>query len=171
MVVTDASVLIVLAKVRHLNLLKHLYGSVLIGPVVRYEVVDEGRRVGALGVQLVERAMSDGWLQECHLSLRERRFVARLEGGTHLDPGEIEALSLAKHRGTTILVDDKEARLTAQGLGLDFVGTLGVLLEAYRKGHLPHAGLEDAANDVSRVLWLSPGVIAAILRSAREGGR
>lgn len=170
-VVADSSVLIVLAKVRRLDLLRRLYGTVLVGPAVRHEVVDEGRRVAALGLHLVERAISDGWLQECRPTLVERRFLSRLQRETRLGAGEIEALSLAKHRVHPLLVDDKEARMTAETLGIDYTGTMGVLLEGYQEKELTLGELEVAVSDISRVLWLSPTVVASILRRAREGRR
>ena len=40
MIVADASVLIALAKMRRLDLLRGVYGDVLIGPVVKAETVD-----------------------------------------------------------------------------------------------------------------------------------
>lgn len=53
-VVVDASVLIVLAKLRRIQLLRTVYGTVLLGPVVHREVVVEGRRLHARGVEQVE---------------------------------------------------------------------------------------------------------------------
>jgi predicted nucleic acid-binding protein len=38
-VVVDASVLIVLAKLRRIHLLRVVYGAILLGPVVHHEVV------------------------------------------------------------------------------------------------------------------------------------
>ncbi len=40
MIVADASVLIALAKMRRLDLLREVYGDVLIGPVVKAETLD-----------------------------------------------------------------------------------------------------------------------------------
>ncbi len=65
-------------------------------------------------------------------------------------------------------MDDKEARSVAGALGLDFVGATGVLLEAFLEEHLDLEGLEGALMDLSRVTWLSPGVVATVLKVARE---
>jgi len=54
-VIADASVLITLAKTRRIGLLKTLYGEVIIGPIVRAEVIDRGKEVKAPEVRLVEK--------------------------------------------------------------------------------------------------------------------
>jgi len=166
--VLDASVLITLAKIRRLTLLKVLYGQVLIGPVVKKEVVDEGKRVTASGVQYVEQALQDGWLRIATIGRSGRGMQERLAKTTTLHRGEVEAISIAKERGMILVVDDKEARSVANALGIKYLGTAGVLLAACRHKHLTLEEFEDAIGDLTRVLWLSPTVVAAILKMARE---
>src|SRR5260370_36170328 len=71
MIIADASVLIALAKMRRLDLLKLVYDHVLIGPQVKAETVDAGKRISAPGAERIERALDDGWLQVARLSSRE----------------------------------------------------------------------------------------------------
>ncbi|MBI4906000.1 MAG: hypothetical protein HY820_20370 [Acidobacteria bacterium] len=156
--------LIVLAKARLLGLLHITYGSALMGPVVYFETVKEGRRIGAHEVQRIESAVTEGWLVRVHTTSQEQRFAARLEQQSQLGPGECEAISLAKHRGQTLIVDDKGARMTAEGLGLDYTGTVGIVLEAFRNGLLSRDEAEEAVARVSRHMWLSPAVITTVLR-------
>jgi len=167
-VVLDASVLIALAKMRRLSLLKETYQKALIGPAVYEEVVIAGRRVGAQGVGDVENALDAGWLGVARPTPAERRLAARILRTARLHPGEAEVLAIAKQRGYLLVVDDKEARGMAGALGLDYLGTAGVLLEAFLQGRLTLDGLESAVVDLSRVIWLSPDVVATILRIARE---
>jgi predicted nucleic acid-binding protein len=87
---------------------------------------------------------------------------------SRLDDGEAEALALASRRKLLLVVDDKEARHVAEALGIAYIGTAGVLLEAYLRQHLTLAGLEDVLTDLTKVLWLSPTVVAAVLKKARE---
>src|SRR5882762_7759199 len=72
MIIADASVLIALAKMRRLALLKLVYGDALIGPQVKAETVDAGKRILAPGVERIERALDDGWLQVARLSSKEK---------------------------------------------------------------------------------------------------
>jgi uncharacterized protein len=166
MVVLDASVLITLAKIRPIHLIKLLYGHGVIGPVVQHEVVDEGKRIGAPGVQFVEQALQEEWLAVERP--KSQRLTERLGRTSRLHAGEIEAISIAREHKALLIVDDKEARHVADALGITYVGTAGLLLQAYRHKHLTHEEFEDAVADLTRVLWLSPTVVASILRKARE---
>lgn len=168
MVILDASVLIALAKIRRLDVLQRVYGSGLIGPVVYQEVVEAGRRVGALGVEQIEHAIDLGWLRVAHPTPAERRLATRLLRASRIHQGEAEALAIAKQRKRPLVVDDKEARSMAGALRLDYVGTAGVLLEALLSGKMTLEELEDAIVDLARVIWLSPEVVASILKMARE---
>ena len=167
-VVVDASVLIVLAKLRRLQLLRAVYGRVLLGPVVHREVVAQGQRLHARGVEQVEQAIEASWLEVVRPATGEQKLTVRLLRTTRLDDGEAEALAVATRRKLLFVVDDKEARHVAEALGIEYIGTAGVLLEAYLRRHLTIDGLEDAMTDLTGVLWLSPSVVAAILKKARE---
>jgi len=55
-----------------------------------------------------------------------------------LDRGEAEVIILAKEKGIPcVLIDEKVARLQARILGLEVIGTLGLLLKAKKMGALP----------------------------------
>jgi hypothetical protein len=56
----------------------------------------------------------------------------------------------------------------ASALGITYLGTAGVLLQAFRQKHLTLEEFEDAVGDLTRVLWLSPTVVATILKRAWE---
>jgi predicted nucleic acid-binding protein len=52
-----------------------------------------------------------------------------------LDPGEIEAIALAQELSASMVVlDDRPARRAAHQLGLNVVGSVGVILEAHQRG-------------------------------------
>lgn len=171
MIVADASVLIALAKIGRLELLKEVYGQVIVGEVVKAEVVDQGRAISATGLEHVEKARREGWIRVVGLTAKERSWMRRLLKTTRLDDGEAESLSLAHRRRLMLIVDDKEARAMAGTLGVGYLGTAGVLLEAYLRGHMPLRELEEAVKGLSKAMWLSPAVVAEILRVAREPKR
>jgi len=59
-----------------------------------------------------------------------------------LDPGEANSIALAvENPGCRIIIDEKKGRRIAKTLGLDLIGTLGVLTEA-AKMHLIKADIE-----------------------------
>ncbi len=168
MIVVDASPLIALAKIGRLALLKDVYGEVIIGPRVKREVVERGRPVDASGVKQMEAALEAGWIHEVRPSAAEERLVQQFLRGTRLGEGEAESLALARSRKLMAVLDDKEARAMAEATGVQHVGTAGVLLAAFVKGQLSYDELGEAVRDLGTVLWLSPDVVAEILRRARK---
>lgn len=73
----------------------------------------------------------------------DHALVAAL--GMMVDGGEAEAIALAAERGWPVVLDDRRARGVAQRLGLEVVGTIGILIRAKRASLLPEVGpaLED----------------------------
>ncbi len=167
MVITDSSPLIGFGKIQRLELLKRLYGDVVIGPTVKKESVDAGRAIRALGVEQIEAALSDGWIRVVRPTAKERGLTRRLLNRSRLHKGEAESIALASERNLFLVVDDKEARSMAKTLGVEHAGSAGVLLEAFLNDRLSLIELERAILELSKVLWLSPAVVAEILSRAR----
>jgi len=67
-----------------------------------------------------------------------------------------------------VVLDDKEARVVADALEVEHVGTAGILLEAFMRGVFDYDELEEAVRDLGSVMWLAPDVITEILKRARE---
>lgn len=168
MIAADASPLIVLAKLGRLKLPADLYGKVLIGPVVKAETIDAGKTIRALGVAHLESALENGWLQMVRPNAEENRLMERLVRYSRLDRGEAESIALASARGLRLIVDDKEARNVAATAGVNLMGTAGMLLEAYLRQHIDMDELEGVLQDLIQVLWISPAIVAEILKTARE---
>lgn len=171
MIIADASVLIALAKMRRLDLLKRMYGDVLIGPQVKVETVDAGKRISAPGVERIERALNDGWLQVARLLTKEKSTAHSIVSRGGLDAGEAESIALASSRKLIVILDDRAARSFAEVMGVRFLGTAGILFHAFVTKHLTLAELEDAVKGLSQTIWLAPAVVADILKKAREADR
>jgi predicted nucleic acid-binding protein len=168
---TTALMLIALAKMRRLDLLKAVYGDVLIGPQVKAETVDAGKRISAPAVERIEKALDDGWLQVAPLSSKEIGTAQSIVSKGGLDAGEAESLALASFRKLIVILDDRAARSFAEVIGVTFLGTAGMLFQAFVKKHLNLAELEDAVGALSQTIWLTPAVVADVLKKAREVDR
>ena len=92
----------------------------------------------------------------------------RLVRRSRLDWGEAEAIAFANTRNLRLIVDDKEVRSVAVTTGVKNLGTAGVLLEACLRAHLDLDELEAVLQDLVQILWISPAVVAEILRLARK---
>lgn len=131
-VVTNAGPLMALAKLGFLHLLGPLYGKVLMPGAVYDEVVQCGMDQGFPDSLQVKLA-----IQQKHLAVKAIKKQSADIVALPLHKGEKETLSLSlEHKADLVLLDDMLARSEAQVLGFSVKGTLGVIVEAYRKGIL-----------------------------------
>jgi len=127
-VVINATPVISLALINRLELLRRLYGEVLIPPAVRAEVLAGGP--AAPGFVELQRAE---WIRVTDLQDPRRADLL-----SDLDRGEAEVIALAQElNATLVIIDERLARRHARRLGLQLTGTLGVLLKAKKHGLVP----------------------------------
>ncbi len=108
--VSDSSPLTHLSQIGRLNLLRKLFDELLIPPAVYREVVVEGR--GRPGSREVREA---SWIKVVRVRNEYLKRILKLL----LDEGEAEAIVLAlEANASSVLLDDREARLQAKKLGL-----------------------------------------------------
>jgi predicted nucleic acid-binding protein len=125
-VVSNTSPIINLAVVGQLDLLRQLYGKVVIPQAVYTEIVVVG--AGQPGAD--EVATSD-WIETRQVVNRTAVTALQLE----LDDGEAEAIALAVEAGADLLLlDEALARAIAARFGLRFIGLLGCIVEAKKRG-------------------------------------
>jgi predicted nucleic acid-binding protein len=126
-VVVNSTPIIALALVGQLDLLRLLYGEVVIPEAVRAEVLHGARRrIGAAELQRAD------WIRT--VPLRDARRADLL---SDLDRGEAEVLALAQElEAALVVIDERLGRRHARRLGLPLTGSLGILLRAKAAGHL-----------------------------------
>jgi len=157
--ISNTTPIINFAAINKLELLRELYGRVLIPNAVYYELVIKAALPGAYEVQ------SLAWI-ETRLVL-DRARVADLQ--TRMDPGEAEAIALAIEADNSLLVlDDYKARKEAQGIGLRVTGSLGILIEAKRQGLIDTVKptLDDMIAQAT--FWVGHDLYLQVLRQAGE---
>jgi len=127
-VVSDTSPLTNLVAVGRLDLLHQLYGSLKIPQVVSEEIEAIGaEQRDSPQVQILS------WIETRAVTNRALVTALMLE----LDPGESEAIVLAiELQADLLLIDERIGRKAAARFGLNYVGLLGVLIEAKSKGLL-----------------------------------
>ena len=127
MVVSNTGPLIALAKIDALHRLGPLFGGVHIPPAVLAELIakpgtDTPKITSAFGTIILPKPAPESIV---------------IHG--RLGAGEREAISLAKHHGALLIMDDSRAREAALSLGLSLTGTVGLVLEAHSRGLIPSA--------------------------------
>jgi predicted nucleic acid-binding protein len=125
-VVADSSCLIGLSKIGKLHVLHTLFKKIVIPQAVYYEVVIRGK--GKSGAEEVRNAE---WIEKREIKNALAARTLRLS----LGPGESEAIILADECSAKfIILDDLNARRTAEALELSVIGTVAVLQKAEEKG-------------------------------------
>lgn len=60
-----------------------------------------------------------------------------------------------RRKGCPVLLDDLAARRFAIGLGLEVVGSVGVLIKSVREHEISKEAAFDALGKLAKVMWLS----------------
>jgi predicted nucleic acid-binding protein len=130
-VLSDASPLIALALIDRLNLLHSLFGEVLITEVVKGEVLVGGDKPGETAIAA---AIEASWIRVIADQWLEPQFP-------DLDEGEASTLRAAMQIGVPclVLIDERVGRATARELGIPLSGTLGLIVQARKRGLIPSA--------------------------------
>jgi len=157
-VVVNTTPIIALALIGQLDLLRQLYGEVVIPPAVQAEILAGGP--SGVGVAELKTA---AWIRPAPLLDPGRADLL-----SDLDRGEAEAIVLAQDLNAELLImDERLARRHAQRLGLTLTGVLGVLLKAKQQGLVP---LVKPLIEQLRQggIWLSDALVDEALKLAGE---
>ncbi len=159
-VVSDTSPIVNLAAVDQLNLLQRLYGRVVIPAYVYREIVITGK--GQAGAKQVEEC---AWIETRQVANESLVDSLQLE----LDRGEAEAIALALElKADMILIDERRGRQAASRLNLHFIGLLGILVEAKKKGLVTDVQtiLDDLIKKAG--FWIDRSLYEHVLSAAGE---
>jgi predicted nucleic acid-binding protein len=154
-IISNTGPLIALAQIDQFDLLRRLFGNLLIPPAVRAEIQDE---ISATALAAA------AWITIQPVRNTLAAELLRQE----LDAGESDAILLAQETGADlILLDDRAATRKARALGLRVIGTLGVLLLGKRARHL--SALKPLLDNLrERDFRMSAALYDQVLRDAGE---
>lgn len=151
-VVSDTSAITSLIQVGRVDLLATLYREVFIPQAVRAELLR------------THPVLPDFISTRVAASLSEIQRLC-----VELDPGEAEAIVLAKEIAADfVLMDESSGRQVALREGVRVVGLLGVLLEAKEGGHIPSVREVTAELETTAGFRVAPAVKQIIFREAGE---
>lgn len=110
-IIADTSCFIILTNIGELNLLQKVYGQIVTTPDVAAEYGE------ALPAWVTIEPVQDSYRQK----------ILEMQ----VDKGEASALALALEiPDSTVIIDDYRARKTAEKLGINYTGTVGVIIKA-----------------------------------------
>ena len=143
-VIPDTSCLILLRKIGALNLLDQLFDEVLITETVLWEFNEP--------VSIPYK-----------LAKIENKDFFKLVS-LQLDPGEASVICMASDQQDFLMIlDDLKGRKVANTLGLNFTGTLGVLVKAKRNGLI-----EKLEPYVERLLQVGIRISSQVLNEVKK---
>jgi predicted nucleic acid-binding protein len=147
-IIADSSCLILLDKIEELELLKKLFGKVIITSIIAEE----------FGTPLPE------WISIKNAENKNYQNILELS----VDRGEASAIALAVEQSDCLLIlDDQKARRLAAELNLKYTGTIALLVEAKSKGYI--TSVRPIINKIRKTNFhLTPELEKKILKSAGE---
>lgn len=160
MVVADAGPLIAFVRVGKLDLLRDVFGEIVIPPAVSEELRRGGRRRSGTD----EIAKSD-WIRR--QPLQATTNLAGLSPSLHA--GEREAIALARQLDQPLLIDEHRGRRAAQALGVSVIGSLGTLAEAKERGLIDRVR-PILSELISSGYWMEPDLVREFLSGVGEDG-
>ncbi len=163
MVISDSSTLIHLAAIGRLDLLRGLYGRIVVPPAVWKEVVEQGgERVGAAEVEQGKQA---GWIE---IQAATNQPLLRLLEHA-LDEGEAQVIALGVEQpDALVLLDESDARQIAAVYSLRKTGAIGVLVRAKREGKIESLRVELDRLRGQGGFWIEDGLYRQALQSVGE---
>lgn len=159
-VVSNTLPIMNLAVAGHLNLLEQLYDKILIPEAVLQELSTiRSEQLGVLTIQV------PSWIEKRSVVNRSLVDALLLELGV----GEAETIVLAlEMKADLMLLDERRGRQVASRLGPRFIGLLGELLEAKRKGLI--IAVKPVLDDVivKAGFWISNHLYTRVLQEVGE---
>ena len=155
-VFSNTTPLIALAGIHQLHLLQIIFGRIYLAQ----EVVEEC----AAGGEILVPDLTDLPWVEVVQSTQPTLPSLLLE----LDRGELHTIDMAKKlKADWVIIDERIGRNLAEYVGLNVVGTLGVLLKAKQLGHIP--SFSDAvAAMLANGIHYHPALVAKLINHADE---
>jgi len=159
LIIVNATPLISLDACNQIELLRSFYARVVVPDAVEKELRRGGRTALPSGITPAHRA----WIDVLPLSTPPSAALLAA-----LDRGEAEVIALALELGCPrVVLDEQEARSVAIAMGLQVVGTMGILLRAKKSGEIP--AVKPCVDDmVTKGIWLKQKLIDFVLRQAGE---
>lgn len=157
-IVADSGPLISFARIGQLKLMARMVHRVVIPPAVLEELAPRGkRRKGAYALQRAPWIVVE--------DLKDPHVLDRVS--PHIKGGERAAIALAYEQGLPLLIDDFAGRQEAERLKIRIIGSVGLLLEAKKRGVIPKVKpiLDALLQDGFR---LAQEIYQEVLRRANE---
>jgi predicted nucleic acid-binding protein len=167
-VVSNSGPIIAFAKLGLIQVLNELYSTVVIPSPVYREVVIKGLQKGEDDAKDIRIAVDLGRLKVEYINENELSEEIK---DTPLHIGEKAVIQYMLNSRTELgLLDDKIAREIAKKLGFKVKGTLGIVVEAYRKEILSERDTEFLFKEINSrdEIWIAKDLVDNVWHNLRK---
>ncbi|MBI2654288.1 DUF3368 domain-containing protein [Candidatus Woesearchaeota archaeon] len=147
--IVNASPLIIFGKLNRIDILKNLYKKIEITNEVYREVVLKGVEQNLRDALVVKEHIDDKNINIFTLAPKFFDTASRIQLIYNIDIGEAETIALALQLNKKeIIIDEIAAREAAKAFGIKTIGSLRVLLIAYREGLIDKEEINNFINEM-----------------------
>ena len=161
-IVCNASPIINLSKIDKLDLIKKLYQKIIIPGAVFKELIVRGH--DKENIPAIKSLIANNIIEV--QEVQSNALVRALE--KDLDPGESAAIALAAQiNAELIILDERDARETAEMYNLKKTGFIGILMKAKQKGFIDSVKkcLDQA---IEKGFWIDEKLYQTIIKKLNE---
>ena len=165
--VSDSTPLIHFGTINRLDLLRSMYGQIVITEAVYREVVTEGIALGKMDAFLVEKAIGD-WVEIINPKGYAGEICSRY--GIHI--GEAESILLARELDAgLLLINERDGRRAAKNAGVKVKGTIGVISDCIGRDLLTVGAAVEILiffKDNPSEFWIDPRIIDIAIKRIKN---
>lgn len=151
MIILDNTALSALAHIDRLDIPLKLFGDTRIPECVYYEGVLKAKK--SKRVDRIKKCIEEGQIKVIKSSEKDIEYAESLP--TALGLGERYAIAIGISEKCLIITDDLKPRKIAKELGLDVIGTLGILKLACERNLIDRNELRQSVEVLHEVLYFT----------------
>ncbi len=136
--ISNSSPLIFLAKINRLDIMKKLFNKIIIPTEVKEEILMKD----SLDSKIISRAIEEEWI---NISPQQKSL------DLNLGKGENAAISLAKEKNDSLMIDDSQGVKAAASLNIKTIRTTTIILMALKKKIITK---KEAINLINKIVEL-----------------
>ena len=159
--IINASPLIIFGKLNKIDILKKIYINVEITHAVYQEVVVKGMNKNSRDAFIIKENIDTKGIKIANLTEKFAAKAEKIAAIYNVDIGEAETIALALQLNRKeVIIDEVAAREAAKSFGIRPVGTLRVLLIAYKNKLIDKTEIKEMIDEMENSKYrFSPKVL------------
>ena len=150
--IVNSSPLIVFGKLNRINVLLKLFKEIEISEGVYKEAILEGLEKKFEDSLILKNYLDNGKIKIIKLESKYLELANKIQYLNNIGIGESQAIALAKQLNRKeLIIDESLARETAKSLGLNPIGSLRVLILAYKESLFNEKEVKETINKMIKL--------------------